>query len=130
MDQKKKTYVMAYQWLPYIANENNIYIPYGRNKGGKIFGPYKVDGYFGNKGQRQVLEFHGCFWHGCSKCFSQSSINPVNDMSMSDLYARTMEKRQFIESECYYYTPTWECEWRKLLKSNESMKKYIDSLEM
>ncbi|WAR10920.1 LOW QUALITY PROTEIN: hypothetical protein MAR_035996 [Mya arenaria] len=59
----------------------------------KNIGPYKVDGYNEHNGERIVLECHGCFWHGCPKCFSKTTINPVSDMSMGDLYARTLEKK-------------------------------------
>jgi hypothetical protein len=127
---EEKQSVMVYQWLSFVAKEQNIYIQHGRNKGEKAIGPYKVDGYYEDEGKRHVLEFHGCFWHGCPKCYSQSTINPVTDMSMSELYARTLEKKQFIESEGYSYTALWECEYRKQLQSNETMKKYIDSLEI
>lgn len=95
---------MEYQWLPYLALKKGIYIQHGRNKGEKTIGPYKVDGYYEHKGQRNVLEFHGCFWHGCPKCYSQST---VNEMPMSYLYAMATEKKHFIESEGYSYMAVW-----------------------
>lgn len=89
-----------------------------------------MDGYYEDEGDRHVLEFNGCFWHGYPKCYSQSTVNPVSDMSMGDLYARTMEKKQFIEAEGYSYTTLWECDFKEQLRTNESMKKHIDSLEI
>jgi hypothetical protein len=52
---------------------------------------YKVDGYYENEnGQQYVLEFNGKFWHGCLHCYNDSTVNPVNGMTMGDLYQRTM----------------------------------------
>ncbi|XP_052815380.1 uncharacterized protein LOC128242318 [Mya arenaria] len=127
---EEKQSVMAYQWLSYIANEKVIFIQHGRNIGEKSIGPYKVDGYYEDDGRRHVLEFHGCFWHGCPKCYSQSTVNPVSEMSMGDLYTRTMEKKQFIEAEGYSYTALWECEFKQQLQVNDTMKKFLDNLEI
>jgi hypothetical protein len=53
-------------------------------------GPYKVDGYYENEnGQKYVLEFNGKFWHGCLHCYNASTVNPVNGMTMGDLYQRS-----------------------------------------
>lgn len=94
---EEKQSIMAYQWMSYLAHKTQINIQHGRNMGEKQIGPYKVDAYYERNGEKVVLEFHGCFWHGCPKCFSKATVNPVNDMSMGDLYARTTEKQQFIE---------------------------------
>ncbi|XP_053392146.1 uncharacterized protein LOC128554858 [Mercenaria mercenaria] len=125
-----KQSVLAYQWLSYLAFERYIYIPHGRNKGKKQIGPYKVDGYYETEdGRKVVLEFQGDFWHGCPKCFSKSTINPVNWLSMSELYMNTLEKQLYLESEGYHYECIWECDFKKL-ESNPTMKEYIDSLEI
>ncbi|WAR21316.1 hypothetical protein MAR_015290 [Mya arenaria] len=120
---------MAYQWMSYLAHENQINIQHGRNYGEKQIGPYKVDGYYERDGEKVVLEFHGCFWHGCQKCFSTTTINPVNDTSMGDLYERTMAKKDFIESEGYSYESKWECDFKNDMEINLDMKQYIHNLE-
>ncbi|XP_060588537.1 uncharacterized protein LOC132743952 [Ruditapes philippinarum] len=126
-----KQSIMAYQWLSYLAFERQIYIQHGRNKGEKQIGPYKVDGYYETaEGQKVVLEFHGDFWHGCPKCFSKSTINRVNGLSMSELYTNTLDKQKYLESAGYIYECIWECDFRKKLESNPIMKKYIESLEI
>ncbi|WAQ93905.1 hypothetical protein MAR_006376 [Mya arenaria] len=57
------------------------------------------------------IVFHGCFWLGCPQCFSETTISPVRDMSMVDLYARTLEKKEFIEDNNYSYRSNLECEF-------------------
>ena len=122
--------VLAYQWLSYLSFQRQINIQHGRTTGEKQIGPYKLDGYYETvDGQRVALEFHGCFWHGCPKCFSKTTVNPVSEQSMSDLYENTIEKKKFLESEGYTYECIWECEFKSELLGNSDMKQYIDSLE-
>ena len=125
-----KQSIMAYQWLMYMSHTRGINIQHGRNYGEKDIGSYKVDGYYEQNGDKFALEFHGCFWHGCPKCFSKSTVNPVVETSMADLYARTIEKKQFLESRGYRYVSIWECEYMRELRENDDMKTFIDSLEL
>ena len=127
---EEKQSVIAYQWLSYLAHENNINIQHGRNKGEKQIGPYKVDGFYEQNGQHTVLEFHGCFWHGCPKCYSRSTINPVVEISMADLYDKTLEKRRYLESEGFTYRCMWECDFKQQLSENTAIKAFVDALEI
>ncbi|XP_052761746.1 uncharacterized protein LOC128204370 [Mya arenaria] len=126
---EEKQSVMAYQWLAYISHQNEINIQHGRNYGEKQIGPYKVDGYYEENGDKLVLEFHGCFWHGCPKCFSKTTLNPVSNLSMGELYNRTMEKRAFIEEQGFKYECKWECDFKKEMDTNDEMKDFIHALE-
>lgn len=84
---EEKQSVMAYQWISYLAHKNQLFIQHGRNGGEKHTGPYKGDVYYRNgDGKDVALEFHGCFWHGCPGCFSKTTVNPVNETTMGDLY--------------------------------------------
>lgn len=126
-----KQSVLAYQWLSYVAHERNIYIQHGRNLGEKQIGPYKADGYYEtDKGEKIVLEMNGCFWHGCPTCFTKSTINPVSEKTMGDLYLQTVQKKTYLESEGYVYECIWECSFKSQLKTNTAMRENIDSLEI
>lgn len=127
---EEKQSTIACQWLSYLAHRDNINIQHGRNKGEKQIGQYKVDGFYEHNGQEIVLEFHGCFWHGCPNCYSKSTINPVVEMSMADLYARTLEKKQYLEQEGYTYHSIWECDFKQQLENDQAMKIYVDALEI
>ena len=127
---EEKQSVMAYQWLSYTSHISGIQIQHGRNYGEKQIGPYKVDGCYELNEEKTALKFHWCFWHGCPTCFSNKKINPVNDMSMGDLYAMTMEKKRFIEKCGYSYIFMWECDFKWELEKNVDMKQYIQSLEL
>ena len=70
-------------------------------------------------GDNVALEFHGCFWHGCPACYSRQTFNEVNNMTMSDLYMRTVEKKKYLEENGYTYVEKWECELKKKKKLGE-----------
>ena len=126
-----KQSIMAYQWLSYLSYHRKVNIQHGRNIGEKQIGPYKLDGYYETSdGKKVALEFHGCFWHGCPKCFSKTSVNPVSDQTMADLYDKTIEKKLFVESQGYTYECIWECEFKTELLSNSNMRQFINSLEV
>jgi len=126
-----KQSLMAYQWLSFLAHSQDIHIQHGRNKGEKDIGPYKVDGYYETEqGEKVVLEFHGCFWHGCPKCFSRSTINPVTDTTMQELYDKTQDKMQYLKSLGFVYRSIWECDYKTEMKTNAAMQDYIDSLDI
>ena len=62
-----------------------------------------------------VIEFHGCFWHGCERCFpNRDNINPVKNKTYSDIYKDTCEKRENIIKERYNYIEIWECQYNSL----------------
>lgn len=102
------------KWLETIMKSENIYIQHAENDGEYIIlsddntQKYKVDGYC--KETNTVYEFHGCFWHGCQKCFNLNEINNVSKCSFSDLYKKTLEKEQFIREQGYNLIIKWEHE--------------------
>ena len=59
-----------------------------------------------------AFEFYGCFWHGCSKCFSPDMINSRNQKSMGTLRRETFEKSKKIWEE-FDLVEILECELKK-----------------
>ncbi|XP_054259601.1 uncharacterized protein LOC128984320 [Macrosteles quadrilineatus] len=114
---------IALQWLSWVEETNGIRIDHaGRGKEVKVNG-MKVDGFDG----RNIYEFHGCYWHGCPKCFNYNRHTPLKE-DPSDLfhlrYERTMAKNaKFTE---HVLVEMWECEFRKLKKDQKL--NHLDSL--
>ncbi|VDI50294.1 Hypothetical predicted protein [Mytilus galloprovincialis] len=110
------------QWLEYISLEYNIMIQHAKRGGEKkLFinnKCYKVDGYYYDRENkmRNVYEFFGCYWHGCTKCYSPEEIckKDRNKKTMKELYDQTKERLKTIED---YLKPNvkihtiWECEF-------------------
>ena len=62
--------IKAIQWLKYYAHTHSVDIRHARNGSEVQVGDYKLDGfYIGSDGEKVALEFNGCIWHGCPKCY-------------------------------------------------------------
>ena len=61
--------IKATCWLEYVARQNGTHIHHHRcgHRGKRLVGGDKVDGY--HPETKTVFQYHGCFWHGCIKCF-------------------------------------------------------------
>jgi hypothetical protein len=60
-------------WLNSFHNPN---IKHALNNGEVKICGLKVDGF--DKKSNTVYQYHGCFWHGCTKCYSSDFINNKN----------------------------------------------------
>src|SRR3978361_179137 len=61
---------IATQWLIYEAQQRGIDIRHAAGQREAQIDGLKVDGYC--EETRQVFEFHGCYFHGCTSCFSST----------------------------------------------------------
>ncbi|XP_018334518.2 uncharacterized protein LOC108743448 [Agrilus planipennis] len=69
----------------------------------------KVDGY--DNVTNTVYQYHGCFWHGCPKCYRPTTIKHVNHETMDDLYEKTQRRSQQLKDAGYSVVEMWECNW-------------------
>ena len=66
---------VSLEWLDLIAENKGINIRHAHNGGEKRIGRYCCDGYAKINGEKVVFEFDGCYWHGCTKCFEDDTVN-------------------------------------------------------
>ena len=51
--------------------------------------PFKVDGKRETtSGEEGAYEFHGCLWHGCSKCFSRRLWTKYDSFKINDFHLK------------------------------------------
>ncbi|XP_065208479.1 uncharacterized protein LOC135837206 [Planococcus citri] len=93
-------------WLKSFENTNIRCATQGGEA--KICGA-KVDGY--DKTTKTVYQYHGCFWHGCPKCYTPNKVNTKNKQRMSDLYKKTLKRSENIKKAGYNLVEIWECDW-------------------
>ena len=76
--------------------------------------PFTVDGFHFET--NTVYEFHGCFWHGCPKCYpvGHEKHLPLYDRTMQDVYEKTQAKIATIREKGYNVHEMWECQWSQL----------------
>jgi G:T-mismatch repair DNA endonuclease (very short patch repair protein) len=106
------------KWLKFmsIANPSLQYIGNGGEH--RIKGTlYHADGFIPET--NHVLEFHGCFFHGCIECYPErDKLNPLNKKSYKELYDITIQRKNKILELGYKYTEIWECKFKKLIHSS------------
>ena len=105
------------QWLDYVKVSNQT-IQYATNgKEHRIDGTQKrADGFIPEI--NQILEFNGCYYHGCKDCNKDSSlINKRSNKSFGELYKITKEKEMLIRSKGYKYHELWQCKWKSAIEA-------------
>ncbi len=117
-------------WLKWISLQNKINIKHTQNGGQKKLTIsnqlFSLDGYC--EEDQTAYEFHGCFYHGCPKCFTSQTIHPLKLESMGNItktgglltdYVNTFYK---IMQESKGY-PSW-------VKTEDEENIYIKNLKL
>jgi hypothetical protein len=55
---------------------------------------------------------------------------PVNGMTMGDLYQRTIEKKRYLEDQGYVYVGKWECEFDREVRENDTLRNCVQQSEI
>lgn len=116
-------------WLNTLESQLNLIIEHAENIGEhKILdSTLKADGYC--KKINTIFEFDGCFYHGCPTCFpNRTDVNGIIKKSYQNLYDKTMNKKIYCVGKGYNYIQIWECQWKKIKKSKESMVLYLEQI--
>ena len=90
---------------------------------------FTVDGF--HRETNTVYEFHGCFWHGCPKCYPVCDETHLRlcDRTMQDVYNKTQKKMTRLRTQGYNVIQMWECEWTQLKQTCPDIQAYVDSLQ-
>ena len=106
--------VKSIKWLQYIAQKENIRIRHACNEGEQCIiangKTYKV-GYC--KDTKTIYQFHGCYWHGCSVCYDELTVNRFNQYNMRYLRKRTTTIGEVLRASGYNVVTIWEHEFDK-----------------
>src|SRR5437868_3409723 len=81
-----------------ILKKYNIHIQHAENgEEHRILNSnYRADGYCVKT--NTIYEFHGCFYHGCKKCFNENNMNTLLNKLYKTLYDSTLEREKYILS--------------------------------
>jgi G:T-mismatch repair DNA endonuclease (very short patch repair protein) len=116
------------EWLDLLSKSIGSNIQHALNLGELLIedSRYRADGFLEINDKKIVFEFHGCYWHGCAKCYpNREATNEVAEETFDVLHKRTCERRQFIISKGYKYIEIYECEFKTLKSDEEKMKTHI-----
>ena len=101
---------MAVQWLTWESDRTGCTIRHQANGREKRTGKLPVDGWCAET--RTAYQFHGCFWHGCPKCYDQNETNPKNNKTMATLLADTKKHTTYLRRHVKV-VEMWECDWKR-----------------
>ena len=101
---------MAVQWLTWESAKSGCTIRHQVNGREKRIGKRRVDGWCAET--RTAYQFHGCFWHGCPKCYDQNETNSVNGKTMAVLLEDTKKNTAYLRRHVHV-VEMWECEWKR-----------------
>jgi len=117
------------EWLNFLGKMLGIDIYHAKNMGEHLIknSKYHADGYC--KEKNIIFEFNGCFFHGCKKCFkNRNSVNKLTLKTHDELYDNTAKRKEFCQNQGYSFVSVWECDWKKIKKSPDLMKNYLDTV--
>ncbi|XP_049823361.1 uncharacterized protein LOC109607458 [Aethina tumida] len=121
--------VIALQWLLWEENVRGITIRHvGTGREHVVEGGLKVDGF--NEEQRQVFEFHGCYFHGYTSCFKfhrDTSIGGGKTDTMRNRYEATTIKTARLRNLGFEVIEMWECSFRTLLKQSCEVRDFVEN---
>ena len=99
------------QWLEYVAKHWKIRIHHAMSGHGgeRWIEKRPVDGY--NHEKKIVFQYHGCYWHGCPKCYpDRNKIIDRGDKTREDLYIATKRRTTYLRKAGYRVIECWACE--------------------
>jgi len=114
----------AITWLKYVSEKDNLLIRHARNGGEFKLGKYSLDGHC--KETNTVYEFHGCYYHGCPRCFENRNFwNASKQSSMKFIYNQHLNRIKYIKACNVNLVEMWECDWDKECKTNPNVKEFL-----
>ena len=124
------------EWLCYEDFKLGENRPRHVRNGGeqKVITPGKamfVDGY--DAETKTVYQFHGCFFHGCPKCFPNSRQRKHNchpDRTISEVIEATCQKTKQLRQAGYTVIEKWEHDFEVEKKTNPTFIQLLKTFDL
>ena len=113
---------MAVQWLTWEAAKNGCTIHHQVNGREKRIGKLPVDGWCPES--HTAYQFHGCYFHGCPKCYDHEETNTLNGKTMGTLLENTRRNTAYLRRHVKT-VEMWECDWKEL-RDEPDVKTFLD----
>lgn len=131
-----KQSVKALNWLSWMERVLDRKIQFSaRGKELRLPEGFLVDGFSSSrngKDQSIVLQYHGCWFHGCPLCFKfnrDAKFMGGRD-TIEDKFQQTMRISQKIKRAGYNLIEVWECEIDREILANAEMHEFMESNEL
>jgi G:T-mismatch repair DNA endonuclease (very short patch repair protein) len=136
--------MQAMEWIHVFTeyfnrlHDDTVHVTCGSNekkisytKNGRQF-QFKVDGYFLDKhGHEHVMEFNGCWWHGCPTCYpSDRDKLMVGGKNLKHKYKETLWKQNMLAKMGYEVHTMWSCQFEKEKRENVISQQIAQSCDI
>ena len=111
---KKSDSNEAIRWLEKESKLRGIHIHHSvcGHGGERIIQNRPVDGY--NHETNTVFQYHGCYWHGCRKCFPHYRDEVVDHVqTLEQRYQSTVNFTKKLRDAGYNVVEIWSCEVKR-----------------
>jgi hypothetical protein len=112
-------------WLEYVSRAQNKFIQHIGNSEHEFYDYHtkrSVDGYCFST--NTIYQFHGCYYHGCPKCYRGEHKHPQKLVSYQILYNQTIEHTTELRKH-YRVIEIWECEWKRKYQPTDYDKELV-----
>nr|XP_042904476.1 uncharacterized protein LOC122270590 [Parasteatoda tepidariorum] len=117
------------RWLDFISVSEGRHISHALNgRGEVIIDGLKVDGFCAET--NTIYQYHGCFYHGCEKCFDPDAVNPVSGETMNKLRTQTNIISDRLKKKGYTLQEIWEHDFNDLKVKNSELKTFLEDHEI
>ena len=124
----------SYQWLSYVAFKQNTFLQARFNMGEEELANTVCHWtvIFGNK---NVYQYHGCFFHSCNKCNTNRNTDgslqvthPLKNIPHEDIRKETADNGKKLEEKGFRVMEMRQCEWLKIRKQPE-VSRFLKTLK-
>lgn len=93
---------------------------------------YRLDALVQRPGRRRLaIEFLGCYFHGCPKCYPEKEQRLAGRRTAEELYEHTMRRLGEIRRLGHYRIRlVWECEWNAYLRRHPNTMRAYGQMEL
>ena len=113
------------EWITYLEKLNDITIQSAYRGKEKVITindfSSKVDGY--DEQSNTIYQFHGCYYHGCQKCFNANDTNKDGSKLMIDMFNKTNHMTTILKNAGYNVVEIWEHDYDDMINKS---KKSVD----
>lgn len=87
-----------------------------------------VDGFDAEQGI--VYEFHGCFFHGCPKCFNHDQQHKTRGVTYRQLWLDTQARTKALQELNLEVIEIWGCQWDAMKKNCPDVQEFVQQLQL
>lgn len=119
-------------WMELVLNKKIHFSARGREI--RLPEGILVDGFISSirgKSESIVLQYHGCFYHACPRCFKQrNQLFMGGPDTFEDKFEQTVRTSERIKNAGYILIEVWECESDREIAENSEKRRFMESPEL